>query len=118
MVIRFWSIHVKKNKLIVIALLLSMGTEVSWAGHKWQSQNPDPSEKPPVSSNPTNCNGNSKDTHTWCRTGKDDKALIEARSAQRPPSGGAGIRFGGVRSEYLKYSSLKSSGDRSVEKKH
>ena len=98
--------------------MLSIGAGVSWAGQKWQSQNPDPNEKPPVSNNPTDCTSHSKDTNTWCRSGKDDSALAIARSAQRPPSGGAGIRFGGVNSKYLKYSSLKSSGDRNVEKKH
>ena len=97
----------RKKILIVIALIAFLATEVSWA--KQQSENPPPSEKPPVSNNPTDCTG--KGGHTWCRSGKDDKEITQARSAQIPRSGGSGIRFGGVRGENLKHSSLKSSGD-------
>lgn len=104
-----------KKVWLFMALIALLSAEVSWAER--HSQNPSPLVKPPVSKNPTECG--EKGTHSWCRSGKDDKGVAEARSAQIPQSGGAGLTFAGVKGKNLKYSNLKPSEDKhTANKKH
>ena len=100
-----------------MVLMVTMGSGVVWAEKKpqktgsseRQSQNPSSAEKPPVSTNPTDCAG--KDTNSWCRSGKDEGTVEQARSAQAVPTGGSVLRFGGVHGKNMKYSGLKPTAD-------
>ena len=71
------------------------------------NQNPKASEKPPISTNPTDCKG--KDAQSWCRSGQDEAIINQARSAQAKPVDGPIIRFGGVKGKNIDHSALKPS---------
>lgn len=73
------------------------------------NQNPKKSEKPPVSTNPTDCKG--KDANSWCRSGKDEATVNQARSAQVKPVDGPVMRFGGVGGKNIDHSVLKPTVD-------
>ena len=103
----------RKKIVIAMALIALTSAEVSWANQSdgvWQSSNPKPTDQAPVSNNPTQCGD--KGTHSWCRSGKDEKSLAEARSAQKVPEAGSGRRYAGIKGKDIKYSSLKPYGEK------
>ena len=96
------------KRRIIFALMILMTPLATMAddGHS----NPSASEKPPVTNSPSACTG--KEAHSWCRSGKEEAKIKEARSAQARPTDGPSMHFAGINGAQgsdVHYSSLKPS---------